>query len=452
MSPASKRVVICGGGVAGVEALLALHAHVQVGVAVDLIAPEPDFVYRPLAVGAPFGMGDAERFDLAEIAAHHSARLHLDRLTCVEPERRRVALASGLQLAYDFLLVAVGARPSAWLKGALHFGGAGEVSAYRVLLERLERGEDQSVCFVAPARVAWTLPLYELALLTASHLAERGVIGTELVLLTHEEEPLAMFGSSAARTLRGVLSDRGIVLRAGQSAHEFERGQLLLCGGDSIQTDAVVTLPELSGPAIPGLPSDAEGFVRVDSQSRVEELEDVYAAGDGTDYPIKQGGIAAQQADVAVTALVAALGLPVAPTALRPTLRGMLLTGITPIYLRSRLANGAAQGQQASIDPLWWPASKIAARYLTPYLATRNADARERELSDRPASQMRAARATASHEEARALAVVFAERDAADEDYESALGWIEVLERLDGALAPELAAKREQWHERLGRS
>ncbi|HEX4564656.1 MAG TPA: FAD-dependent oxidoreductase [Solirubrobacteraceae bacterium] len=449
MPGAPKRVVICGGGVAALEALISVHAHVQVGVDVHMVAPTSEFVYRPLAVAAPFGRGEVQRFDLAQIASHHAAHLHLDTIERVDPEARAVELASGSTLPYDALLIAVGARPTEWLAGALHFGGADDVAAYRALLSRLESGVEQRVCFVNPPGLAWTLPLYELALLTASHLAEQGVIGTELVLVTPEEDPLAMFGSAASRTLRGLLADRGIALRAGTQAREIVGRELHLADGGSLPVERVVTLSKLTGPAIPGLPSDSEGFLPIDAHARVKGHTDVYAAGDGTDNPVKQGGIATQQADAAVEAMLASFGAAVVARPMRPTLRGMLLTGIAPLYLRAGAVNGRARTQQATIDPLWWPPSKIAARYLAPYLAGHDALSRAQELADRPAPSEDAARAAAAHEEARALAVAFAGRDAADGDLPSALEWLEVIERLDGALGPEFVAKRAEWHERL---
>jgi sulfide:quinone oxidoreductase len=421
---------------------------VQVGIDVHVVAPTRDFFYRPLAVAAPFGLGDAYRFDLGVIASHQGAQLHLDSLSRVDGESNMIHLASGIALPYDALLVAVGAKQRDWLPGALHFGGFDDVTPYRALLERLERGEVDRVCFANPPGLAWTLPLYELALLTASYLAERGVIGTELVIATPEKTPLAVFGRSASRILREVLADRGIALRPELQALELANGVLRLSDGGELATDEVVTLSQLEGPRIRGLQTDDDGFIRIDTHSRVMGSTDVYAAGDGTDYPIKQGGIAAQQADAAVEAILAGLGGPTNAKRVRPTLRGMLLTGIAPFYLRSAIADGA-NPVQATIDPLWWPPSKIAARYLAPYLAGRNALAREHELSDRPVPRHQTdSRAADSHEEARAIAVAFAERDASDGDFDSALEWLEVLERLDGVLAPEYVERRDEWQAR----
>jgi sulfide:quinone oxidoreductase len=445
---APRRVVICGGGVAGVEALLALRALLKVGLQVHLVAPNRRFVYQPLAVAAPFDLAETHLFDLAEIAREEGAKLHVDSLASVDAEGRRVLLASGIVLPYDALVIAVGAQPRDWLEGALHFAGAESVEAFRALLERFESGSEQRLSFVNPAGISWTLPLYELALLTASHLADRGVIGAELTVVTPEADPLAVFGPAASRMLRNLLADRGIALSADVYAEKIEHGKLHLRPRSTLEVDQVVTLAQLEGPALPGLPSDAGGFIEVDEHSRVTGLKDVYAAGDGTTFPIKQGGIAAQQADAAAEAIAAQMGAPVTPSPIRPTLRGMLLTGIAPTYLRAQIAGTTGDSFEIASNPLWWPPSKIAGRYLAPYLAGHNPLTRDETLQDRLPSTQSPARLQESHEEARELALTFAERDAADRHFKSALQWLEVIERLDGVLPPGYVHKRADWQDR----
>jgi sulfide:quinone oxidoreductase len=446
-SRSPRRVVICGGGVAGVEALLALRALLEVGVELHLVDPNRQFVYQPLAVAAPFDLAETHLFDLAEIADEESAKLHVDSLARVDAEDRRVRLASGTVLPYDALVIAVGALRRDWLEGALHFGGAASVAAFRAVLERLESGSEQRLCFVNPAGVSWTLPLYELALLTASHLADRGVIGVELTVVTPEADSLALFGPAASRMLRGLLADRGIALKAGASAEKIQHGELYLHPRAKLEVDRVVTLAQLEGPAVPGLPSDATGFIAVDEHSRVTGLEDVYAAGDGTTFPVKQGGIATQQADAAAEAIAAQMGTPVTPSPIRPTLRGMLLTGIAPIYLRSQIA-GTGSSFETAGNPLWWPPSKIAGRYLAPYLARHNQLTPDETLQDWPPSTENPARLRKSYDEARELALTFAERDAAEHDYRSALHWLDVLEQIEGVLPSGYVRKRADWQDR----
>jgi sulfide:quinone oxidoreductase len=448
----TRRVVICGGGVASLETLLALRAHLKVGVEVHVVAPNRRFVYQPLAVAAPFDLAETHLLDLAEIVSDRGAQLHVDTLAGVDAENRRVRLAGDAELPYDVLVVAVGAQRRDWLEGALHFGGAASVGAFRALLERLENGSDRLVSFVNPAGVTWSLPLYELALLTASRVADRGIIGVGLTLVTPEADPLEVFGPAASRMLHDVLADRGIALRVNTLAERIHDGKLYLQPPGVLEADQVVTLARLAGPAVPGLPCDADGFISVDRHSRVEGLEGVYAAGDGTSFSVKQGGIAAQQADAAAEDIAAQFGAPVTPAPCTPTLRGMLLTGIAPTYLRAGIAATGGESFVMAANPLWWPPSKIAARYLAPYLAGHNALTRDQALEDRSPLARNAARLGEAHEQARELALVFAERDASERHFRSALEWLEVIERLDGVLPPGYLHKRTEWQDGERRS
>jgi sulfide:quinone oxidoreductase len=150
----------------------------------------------------------------------------------------------------------------------------------------------------------------------------------------------------------------------GAFAESFEDGKLWVSMEGGLPVEIAVALPRLVGPRIEGLPADADGFVPVDAHGRVDGLTDVYAAGDMTTRPLKQGGLATQQADVAAAAIAAAAGADVEPQAYRPVLRAMLLTGGRPRYLR-RAAHGAGS---ASDEAPWWPPHKIAGRELAPYL------------------------------------------------------------------------------------
>ena len=111
---------------------------------------------------------------------------------------------------------------------------------------------------------------------------------------------------------------------------------------------------------------------------------DVFAAGDATAFRIKQGGIASQQADTAAEAILADLGFPIAPRPFEPVLRGVLLSAGAAAYLQAPLAQGDAPPSAPPTWSLWWPPSKIAGRYLSPYLHARSGAPRTPEL--RPGS------------------------------------------------------------------
>ncbi len=232
-----RRIAICGGGVAAIEALLGLRALLGLAPHVDLVAPNRHFVYEPLAVAEPFGLAQTRIFDVAAVAAEYRSQLHVASLEAVEPGSGRIVLSGGATLWYDCVIVAVGARRCAWLPGALHFTGAADVASFRALLAQLERGDLSRVAFAAPAGISWTLPTYELALLTASWVADRHLTGIEIAIFTPEEQPLASFGPTASRALRDVLADRGIRLRVNAGAETFVPGALRLTSGESFEVD-----------------------------------------------------------------------------------------------------------------------------------------------------------------------------------------------------------------------
>jgi sulfide:quinone oxidoreductase len=442
---ARARVAICGGGVAAIEALLALRELLVIRPHIDLVAPNPKFVYQPMSTAEAFGQAETELLDIADIAAELEAELHLGELERVDSRGREVVLASGTRLPYDAVIIAIGARRGTWLEGATPFRGAEDVNAMSELLARVERGRVSRLAFAAPPEVSWALPLYELALLTASRLAERGVADVVLTVLTPESDPLAIFGTAASRMLRDQLADRGIHVKAGVAVRELARGELQLSSGETIGVDEVVALPRLEGPRVAGLPADANGFIPIDDHCRVVGLEDAYAAGDGADFPIKQGGLAAQQADVAAESIAAGLGAPLEPAGFAPLLRGLLLTGVAPLYLRGEVGPAAAENGDVASNPLWWPSTKIAGRFLGPYLAELRSAGPRPSLEDRPPAGRAASSVESAHREARELALGFAEADARIGDFRSALSWLGIVERLDGVLPGEYLQKRDAW-------
>jgi sulfide:quinone oxidoreductase len=365
------RVLVAGGGVAALEAALALRHLAEDRVSVALIAPEPRFWYRPLAVVESFGLGRLHGIDLAQLADECGALFLLDALASVDADAHLARTAQAAELEYDALLVATGARPVTAIPGAITFRGPADVEAFSKLLSSLRAGAPARVVFAVPGGVAWPLPLYELALQTASFLEIHGVTDVELALVTPEETPLGLFGSAASAAVAELLERRRIGVHTGTYAVSFEGSTLAVTPAGGVAADAVVALPRLAGVPVAGLPSDADGFIPTDANGRVRGVDDVYAAGDATSFPIKQGGLAAQQADAAAETIAAAAGTPIEPEPFRPVLRGLLLTGEAPRFLRAELGGGTGDTSLATGELLWWPPGKIVGRYLAPFLAER---------------------------------------------------------------------------------
>jgi sulfide:quinone oxidoreductase len=363
----ATRVLIAGGGVAALEAALALRTLAEDRVSVELLAPEPHFWYRPLAVAEPFDLGEVMRFELSELAAAAGAGFSVGALAGVDAGRHLASTSAGSAVPYDLLLVACGAVPTPAVPGALTFRGPADTERIRELLMEIVAGQVRRVAFVVPWGAVWSLPIYELALMTAAYVAERGLDRVELALVTPEDEPLELFGPAGSEAVRELLEQGGIALQTGSCPVELVDGELRLIPEGTIAADRVVALPRLRGLRIDGLPQTVEGFVPVDAYGQVHHLSDVFAAGDITSFPVKQGGIAAQQADAAAEMIAANAGADITPQPFRPLLRGLLLTGGQPRYLRHDLTGAAGETSSASPQPLWWPPAKIVGRYLAPF-------------------------------------------------------------------------------------
>jgi sulfide:quinone oxidoreductase len=362
----SKKVLIAGAGVAGLEAALALRALAEDRVAVELVAPGPDFVYRPLAVAAPFNAGEAQRFSLGPLVHEAGAELTEAAVRAVHPERMTVETSEGDQLPYDALLLALGAVPVASIPGAVAFRGPGDEEALADVLHDARAGHVRRLAFTMPAGISWPLPMYELALLTAVHLADAGA-DVQIEVVTPEQEPLQLFGQAASASVAEQLEAHGIRLRADTVPLAVEGEVFSFAGTGAIEVDRVVALPRIEGPRLPGIPHDSNGFVPTDTHARVRGLHDVHAAGDLTDFPIKQGGLAAQEADAAAESIAASVGAGIVPRPFAPVLRGLMLTGLTPRFMEAELGTLETQ---LDTEPLWWPPAKIVGRYLGPFLAS----------------------------------------------------------------------------------
>ena len=372
------RVVIAGGGVAALETALALRDLAGERVSITLVAPRPVFTSRAMDVARVFHRGHPRRVELAELADE----LVCDRVAEVYPDARRLRCASGAVLDYDHLVLAVGAnaRP-AWSRG-ITFGEDPAEEALHCLLEEIERGYVTDVAFVVPSGPVWPLPLYELAIMSARHAWSMGMERVRFTLVTPEDRPLGVFGRAPSEAVGALLESCGIEFVGSTYASVGRRSVVLDPADRQLSGVRVVSLPVLDGPDLPGVPADPSGFMLTDPHGRVPGLAGVYAAGDGATFPIKQGGLATQQADAVAESIAAAVGAPVAPEPFRPVLRAMLHTGGDTRYLLHCIAGGNGEGSIARHE-LWSPPAKLAGRYLAPYLAGHQA---ERLESEEPAT------------------------------------------------------------------
>ena len=405
------RVLVAGGGIAGIEALLALRDLAGDRVQLTLLSPADDFVYRPFAVAEPFGLGHAERIPLQRIAEDTGATLARGTLQAVDDAARVARTAEGDELGFDALLVAVGGVPVEGVEGATTWWPGGDPEILGGLLRDVEEGYVRSVAFIVPPGFVWPLPAYELALMTAREAGGMAPGDVAISVVTPEERPLALFGEAASAALAEELDRAGVRLVTGAA------------GDAQVDAQRTIAVPRVIGPALEGLPADEEGFARTGEDGRVEGLERTWAAGDGVASPIKLGGYATYQARRAAAAIARLAGAQAPPPDPdERLLEGVLMTGSTP-----RPLDGAEPGRPAH-GPLWRPVGKVAGRWLPRYLGDEVAT---------PAEPP-----TAQHEPAGAVQV---DRRASDLERLDA-GWLYDLSRPLQPSSPEIRRLGRRMH------
>jgi sulfide:quinone oxidoreductase len=353
-------VVVAGGGVAGLEGLLALRALAGDRIRLTLVAPDPEFSYRPLAVAEPFALGHAHHVPLARFAEEAGAELVIDATAGVDDGRGELRLRDGGSRSYDALLVAPGAIAVEGIEKAVTWWPGGDPEVYGGLLRDMDEGYAKRIAIVVPPGAVWPLPAYELALMTAGEARDMGHDDVSVTVVTPERQALSLFGEDAGSAVAEELAGAGVELRTGAVARREGGALVLEPAGERLEVQRVYAVPRLVGPALDGLPADDEGFIVAGEDGRVEGAERTWAAGDAVVSPLKFGGLATHQARRAAAAIARAAGAEDVADPGEPVIHGRLLTGRGTRRLRGR---GDAQGA-----PLWWPQGKIAGEYLPRWL------------------------------------------------------------------------------------
>ncbi len=335
-----------------------------------LLAPNGEFSLRALSVKEPFAMGKAQRHQLRHIARDADAKWVQDSLSSVDVDRQEILTTDGDTLPFDALLVAIGGRITPAFEHVLSYRDAEADEMFGGIIQDIEGGYSKSVAFIAPEGPVWPLPLYELALMTAERALSQDM-NVGLSIITPEPTPLASFGRAASEAVTKLLNKARITVYTEARAQVPAAKQLLLQpSGIELHPDRMISMPRITGRGIGGLPRADDGFMPIDDHCGVPGTDGrVYAAGDVTAFPVKHGGLGAQQADTAAAAIAARAGATVEATPYRPVIHGMLLTGHEPLYLSARIVGGQSFESEVSTEPLWQPVEKVDAEELGAYLS-----------------------------------------------------------------------------------
>ena len=351
------RVLIVGAGMAALETVMALHALAGDRVAIALIAPEAELVYHPIAAKPPYAVGRMRRIPLERLMADAGAQRFALNVSAVEPAPRVVRTTAGREYEYDELVLALGADPLPVVQHATTWDDRTGADTLGGLVRDFEPGYSRRLAVVIPSGPVWRLRGYELALILTQDARGMG-LKIETSLVTPERSPLEMLGEEAVTAVSEALREVGVaVVFASQVEVEPGQPQVLVAhpSGQRVDVDRVVALPTLRGRPIPGVPVEEHGFVEIDEHCRVKGLEHIWAVGDITTFPVKSGGMATEQADVAAEAIAAAAGADVEPRAFDPAGRGELAGLPAGRYLEPWLETDGAAASTTSLPTLGVP-------------------------------------------------------------------------------------------------
>lgn len=316
-SGAMARIVVVGGGFAGVEAAFTLRGALGERAAITVVSADTSFTMRPDTVYVAFGAAPSElQIPLVDPLVHRGIPLIAARVDDIDPASH-VLLAHGVEVPYDYAILATGAEADVDRVPGLrrHAAVLWSPASVRDIHERFvairdqaRRGEHRRVLFVVPAHNDWPVPLYELVLMFDSWLRrERVRQAVTVSLATCERGCLRAFGTRAEALLRRELEARAI--EAWEHAVLEEVGPSVARFGEagSLPFDlCVAAAPYRSSADFHALARDSRGFVLVDQGSRQAlGCEDVFVVGDAADFPVKQAVLALLQADAAAEAVVA---------------------------------------------------------------------------------------------------------------------------------------------------
>jgi sulfide:quinone oxidoreductase len=340
MTEGTTDVLIVGGGVAGLETLMALRGLAGDLVTLTLIAPEDEFVYRPLTVERPFSVGRMRSVGLSRVAQDAGAAFVAARAEDVDTEARIVGLSSGERIEYDALVLAVGAEAIPPLDRAMTWDDRSHSDMVGGLLRDVEDGYTKRLAVMIPPGPGWPLRGYELALLISQHAYDMSA-DLELTVVEPDPRPLALAGDHAVQLVAAELERAQIAVASANQVSLEREPQLTLFlhpPRRTLEVDRVLAMPMLRGRAIDGIPTDHDGLIEVDARCRVSGLDRVWAVGDCTSLPLKSGGVSAEQADVAAQDIAALAGAAVEPRSFNSERVEDFVGLPAGLYLERRLA------------------------------------------------------------------------------------------------------------------
>ena len=310
-----KKVVVLGGGIAGVEAAIACR---KAGFEVELISDRDYLFVYPISIWIPVSTlsFDDAKVSLTAVSKAHEFTLTVDRVCAIDASRRELSLERGGVRQEEAVVLAFGAGKTR-IPGQEHtLSICGEPEQSLRLKARIdeliERGRGQIAFGFGgnpndPSAVRGG-PAFELFFNLHHRLQQLGIRDRfELTFFAPMAEPGARMGAKALRMMDARFKADRLRTKYGTRIKEFRDHAVVFEDGSVLPSDLTMFIAAGKGCQVvlsSDLPQNAAGFIRIAPTCEVEGVPGWYAIGDaaaleGPEWKAKQGHIAEAMARIA---------------------------------------------------------------------------------------------------------------------------------------------------------
>lgn len=308
-----KKVVILGGGFAGVDAAIHLQ---KMNFDVTLISDRDYFYIYPTSIWVPTRESEFSDvcINLNELQAAHGFKLIIDGVTNINKHENSITLSSSQVINnYNYLVIAIGASKMKHngLENTLSICGAPENSLkIRDEIDILiSRGSGKiAIGFAGNPKDSSAMrggPGFEFLFNLHHLLVKKGIRENfELTFFAPMPEPGKRMGENALSMMQKMFSSLDIKQRFGKKIKLFEKDGVIFEDDSKLESDFIMFIPAGNGHEViqtSDLPTNEAGFIKTDNFSCVlnedSSLSNVYAIGDvasleGYEWRAKQGHLA----------------------------------------------------------------------------------------------------------------------------------------------------------------
>ena len=308
-----RRVLILGGGFAGIEAAIFLRKqHYNV----TLVSDRDYFYIYPTSIWIPTGEVEFDDvcIDLHALQKAHGFTLMVDEVCAIASQEHHVMLKKhGKMQEYDYLIIAMGAHKTTHqgIENTLSICGAPDTAvAIRDALKALIAKGSGSIAMgfggnPNDSSAVRGGPAFELLFNVHHMLQKQGIRDNfKLAFFAPMKAPGKRMGTQALATLDRYFSRLNIQRHFGKKIQKFDAGGIVFEDDSYLESDLSMFIPAGDGHEVlkqSDLPLNAAGFVTINDYCEVCDAKGapthIYAIGDcaaleGPEWRAKQGHIA----------------------------------------------------------------------------------------------------------------------------------------------------------------